>query len=599
MIRGIRFKLFLPIAIAFAILVAGMHFLWLPEMIDDKRDSVIEREDYVLRAIGPGLTRALLVNDLGAIHATLNYQLKLNKDSWRQIVFSNTKGKRLYPLLNPRTLKGEFLIEIKRNVVWDKHSLGVMRLLVDWEKEYQQQLQHVHRLEWMAFIVFFISVVGAAIWQNRLILLPISNLETAVSQLVKGGQESIFPKAQKDEIGDLTKAFSQMRADLKKSQYKLKQTIKKVKESETRQRNIVENMSNGLITADGNGDIQSVNPAAEKIFGYRENEIIGHNLKTLLPDLECSSQQNQPHANFESKIIRVGNELTGRRQDDILFPVEFAQSKIILSGKKVFLCILTDVTERKLAELELTQAKEEAVKANKAKTDFLSRMSHELRTPMNAILGFSQLLEMDKDRLDEEQKDGVKEISSAGRHLSNLINDVLDFARIETGKMVVSIAPVFLDDVINQVNALIENLAAEHHIKVINNIRNKGYIVSADFTRLQQVLMNFLTNAVKYNNEEGTVTLDAVTMENDWLRISVSDTGNGLNEEELHRLFLPFDRINTLENIEGTGIGLVITKNLVKLMGGRIGVESTKGEGSQFWVEFKLVKAESVTATAS
>ncbi len=229
----------------------------------------------------------------------------------------------------------------------------------------------------------------------------------------------------------------------------------------------------------------------------------------------------------------------------------------------------------------------EAERANKVKSEFLSRMSHELRTPMNAILGFGQLLELDRAKLNEMQNDNVKEIMHASYHLLNLINEVLDLAKIESGKMQCQIDTILLNDVLIDCLVMVKSQADARQIEIINNISHH-YYVQADLNRLKQVFINLLSNAIKYNTEQGSITLDARLIAEHCLRISVSDTGVGLTEENIVHLFSPFERFNTAQNVEGTGIGLTITKCLVELMQGKIGVQSTPGKGSTFWIELPV-----------
>jgi len=244
---------------------------------------------------------------------------------------------------------------------------------------------------------------------------------------------------------------------------------------------------------------------------------------------------------------------------------------------------------------ERKKAEEHAEKANAAKSDFLSRMSHELRTPMNAILGFGQLLELDSARLNDSQQDHVKEILNAGNHLLSLINEVLDLTEIESGKLEVSMDEISLDDVVKQCISLMKPLAEAHQVKQIDNISGKGYKLNADFTRLKQVLLNLLSNAVKYNRDNGTITLDSEVIDKKYLRISITDTGEGLAKKDIAKLFSSFERLNTRFNVEGTGIGLVITKHLMELMGGSIGVESEQGKGSTFWIKLELAQFSKIS----
>lgn len=246
-----------------------------------------------------------------------------------------------------------------------------------------------------------------------------------------------------------------------------------------------------------------------------------------------------------------------------------------------------DITEHKQAEQRLIFAREEADRANRAKSEFLSSMSHELRTPMNAILGFSQLLEMD-DVLNKEQLENVQEIKRGGEHLLELINEVLDLAKIESGNIDLSLEPVVLADVVEECFSLMNPLAVKQNIS-ISHCDFKGAVVRADRIRLKQSLLNLISNAIKYNKESGSVTVDLKRVENNKIRILVTDTGLGVAEEDLKGLFQPFARIGDADKtVEGTGIGLTITKRIIELMGGDIDVVSEEGFGSSFSIELPL-----------
>jgi PAS domain S-box-containing protein len=245
-----------------------------------------------------------------------------------------------------------------------------------------------------------------------------------------------------------------------------------------------------------------------------------------------------------------------------------------------------DIAERKLIEEELIKAKTEAEKANLAKSDFLSSMSHELRSPLNVMLGFAQLMESSSPPPTFTQMTMLKEINSAGWYLLELINKILDLSTIESGKLVMSPEPLCISEALAESRTMIEPQAHESGIQVIFPPPDMHFYVKADRTRLKQVLINLLSNAIKYNREGGTVEVTCTVTAPDRFRVSVRDTGPGLPPEKLTQLFQQFNRLGQERgSVEGTGIGLVVTKQLVELMGGEIGVESTVGVGSTFWFE--------------
>jgi CheY-like chemotaxis protein len=240
-----------------------------------------------------------------------------------------------------------------------------------------------------------------------------------------------------------------------------------------------------------------------------------------------------------------------------------------------------------------------AEKANLAKSDFLSSMSHELRTPLGAILGFAQLMDSGSPPPTVSQKRSIDQILQAGWYLLELINEILDLALIESGKISLSLEPVALSDVMRECQAMIEPQAQKREIGVAFPRLETSFYVKADRTRVKQVLINLLSNAIKYNRVGGAVVVNAVVGAPGRLRISVTDTGEGLAPDKLAQLFQPFNRLGQEANVEeGTGIGLVVAKRLVEWMGGVIGVESEVGKGSVFWIELNLTTGPQPGAAA-
>ena len=257
-----------------------------------------------------------------------------------------------------------------------------------------------------------------------------------------------------------------------------------------------------------------------------------------------------------------------------------------------YLLVGTDNSVRKLAALQIRQARDEAEIANRAKSDFLSSMSHELRTPLNAILGFAQLVESGTPTPTPSQKRSVDQILKAGWYLLELINEILDLSLIESGKLILSVEPVSLAEVLQECRALVESQALSRRITLNFAMPGPAIHVRADRTRIKQVFVNLLYNAIKYNHPGGSVALEISPEVPDVIRVSVRDTGQGIAPAQLVQLFQPFNRLGQEAGTEeGTGIGLVVTKRLVELMGGNIGVDSVVGAGSVFWATFKQVNA--------
>ncbi len=351
-------------------------------------------------------------------------------------------------------------------------------------------------------------------------------------------------------------------------------------------------------TTDVAGRITSVNGKFCKVSGYSQEELLGQNHNILK-----SGKHPQEYYSDLWKTISGGNvwhgRLCNRKKNGDEYWVESTIVPFLNDRGKPYKYVSarTDITTLVETEQALILAREEAESANHAKSRFLSSMSHELRTPMNAIMGFGQLLRMETEQpLNTSQQENVDEIFKASHHLLNLINEILDLATIESGRVDLSMEPVGLAEVIIESLQLITPLAQRRGIDITltlngtaitaEQLSQKNHAVRVDRTRLKQVMLNLLSNAVKYNHENGKIVIDCA-IKDQQARVSIMDTGPGLDTADQAQLFKPFTRLGTQQSeVEGAGIGLVITKNLVELMGGTIGLDSEAGKGCCFWAEF-------------
>jgi len=357
-------------------------------------------------------------------------------------------------------------------------------------------------------------------------------------------------------------------------------------------RSLIESNIDALMTTDLRGIITDVNQQMEALTGCTRDELIGAPFKNYFTDPE-RAEAGIKQVLRESKVTNY--ELTARARDGKETVVSYNATTLHDRDRKLrgVFAAARDVTERKRFELTLQEnnvALESAIaaadKANLAKSNFLSSMSHELRTPLNAILGFGQLMESDVPAPTAAQKASIDQILQAGWYLLELINEILDLALIESGKFSISREPVSLDEVMLECQSMIEPQAGKRGISMRFPEFAEPCFINADRTRVKQVVINLLSNAIKYNRADGSVIVDCIAGSAQNIRINIRDTGLGLSPEKLGQLFQPFNRLGQESSAEeGTGIGLVVTKRLVELMGGTLGVESKVGTGSVFWVE--------------
>ncbi len=375
----------------------------------------------------------------------------------------------------------------------------------------------------------------------------------------------------------------------------------KLEEREARLQAILDTAVDGIITIDRQGIIESFNRAAERIFLYRSDEVIGKNIRILMPEPDRSAHDSylgNYHQTHVAKIIGIGREVVGLRKDGTHFPLDLAISEVKFASQTHFSGIVRDITERKKTEVALKQSNEDLLEktialeeATRLKSEFLANMSHELRTPMNAIIGFTgRVIKKGGNLLPERQLKNLRTVERNAHHLLNLINSLLDLSKIEAGKMEVYAESFSLRSLVSEVMDLTQSLTSEKGLEVITDLPDEEITLHTDKMKLKQILINLISNATKFT-EEGSITIGGRLLKkeeaaSEQVALSVKDTGIGMAEDEKNIIFEAFRQVDgsVTRKAGGTGLGLAITKRFTELLQGTLAVESVKGEGSVFRV---------------
>lgn len=477
----------------------------------------------------------------------------------------------------------------------------------------------------IGLLILAMAALIAFVWLlvSRRILQPLRIFEQGTQQLAAGNYTHRLTLKRHDEIGDLAFAFDAMivrveaaALDLEKHRDSLAAVVRErtnellnakdaAEALSQYARGLIEASLDPLVTISAQGKITDVNDAFAQATGVSREQLTGTDFSNYFTEPEQARIGYQKV--FSESLVRdyplAIRHTTGRVMDVLYNAAVYRDDKGQVLG---VVAAARDITERKFLDqvllenhVALERAKAAAEKANLGKSEFLSSMSHELRTPLNAILGFAQLMESDSPEPSPKQKRSLVQILNAGWYLLELINEILDLAQIESGKTTLSLEPVSLVEVMSECRAMVEPQVTQRGIDLKFLPAEPDHFVQADRTRMKQVLINLLSNAIKYNKPGGAVTLGCMLVGPNAIRLSVQDTGVGLTPEQLAHLFQPFNRLGKeFGPEEGTGIGLVVTKRLVELMGGSIGVDSVDGVGSVFWIDFRLTAAPALSAQA-
>ncbi|WP_286235302.1 hybrid sensor histidine kinase/response regulator [Thalassotalea sediminis] len=393
------------------------------------------------------------------------------------------------------------------------------------------------------------------------------------------------------ELQQLLIALSRYIYQEHNAQQSLTQLQQQLIKSESFLKAILANAADSIIITDKAGNIITFNNSACRDFGYNMLDIIGSNFHVLLASAE---NQNNTYLTIDDSLInRISDkriQLLAQRKNDSYFPAEVAVNSIKFEHSVFYCAIIRDLTKDKLKESQLNLLVKEARKTAQTKSEFVAAVSHEFRTPLNAILGFSQLsLERSAPALDSVHKQHFLEVIKASRHLLRLINNILDISKIESGKGSLSLSAVNAEQWLKDCIDLISPLAQKKSINVIANYTSNLPSLYIDKDKSQQALLNLLSNAVKYSPENSTVSISSKIINDKFLRLTVTDKGDGIKAADNKRIFQQFERLTPEStNIEGTGLGLYLTKQLIELQNGRVGFHSVWQKGSSFWIELPL-----------
>lgn len=591
---GLRLKLFLPTLLGLFAFSIFIHFFWTPKQENKQIEAYKNIQSDFLKTIEPEISRALISNDIAALNAFLDEQMRIHHNNWHELTLTEPSGNRLYPIFDYQEPHGEFIITLKHNISEDYgDEIGNLTLFLDWENEHQTIINQTREIEFFLLaILAFIALTGSLL-QSRIILSPLIKLQKAVKNFQQGDYSTDLDTNRKDEIGELFINFDLMR------------TQRKANEESLRIAATAFDIHEGILITDKNKNILRVNNAFTNITGYSEEEVIGKQ-----PSLLQSGKHDKVfYKKLWSNIRNNGQwngEIWNKRKNGEIYPQysSITAVKDSIGNTTHYVGSFLDISETKQQQTELKKkakeleaARDKAEVASEAKSNFLATMSHEIRTPMNGVLGMTQLLS--DTHLDNQQTEYVETIKISGQNLLAIINDILDFSKIEAKKMELEPITFNLHDCCFEVTKLLTPKASEKGIELLFNISTDcPHFTIGDPGRLRQILLNIIGNAIKFT-KHGHVLLE-VNCENktpDSVNIifNISDTGIGIPLEQQKMLFQAFTQADTstTRNYGGTGLGLSISRQLVTLMGGNISVKSKEGNGATFSFNLSLPLGDS------
>jgi PAS domain S-box-containing protein len=477
-------------------------------------------------------------------------------------------------------------------ILWERSANELERLLQARMDRFAQKRTLVTLF--VALILLLVIYLWMAFYLA--VMRTVAHLESAAHRMVHGDMAEMAPLETRDELGQVVTSFNTVASSLRKEWAQAREESARasaaetlLRESEARLRLIIDTALDAVIVMDAQSCILTWNPQATAMFGWSQDEAVGRSLTDTIIPLQyreahvCGVQRFL--ALGEGPVLNTRIEITALHRDGHEFPVELAVAPAPAGGgQHTFSAFIRDITARKRAEEELHQAKDAAEVASQAKSEFLANMSHELRTPLNAIIGFSEvLLEKMFGELNTRQEDYLRDVLGSGQHLLSLINDILDLAKVEAGKMELELSIFDLRQVLEGSLVMVKERAQTHGVRLGLDIDPALSSLLGDERKVKQILFNLLSNAVKFTPKGGQVGIRAQMVDHA-VEVAVWDTGVGIAPEDQQHIFAAFQQVQQARagKSEGTGLGLTLTRQMIELHGGRIWVDSTPGQGSTF-----------------
>ena len=565
------------------------------ELLSDLKDAETGQRGYVLTGNEAFLEPYLAVRDGVGRHLQELRQLTLNNAAQRHV-------DAVAPLMEAKMAELARVIDLRRN---QDMAAAIAEINSGMGKRQMDSI----RVEMSAFIQIEqaeLAQIDAQFQSNMRHLFTSMAIASLFTLLLALSFAFLLYRESQQRLRNLVHRQTRHLLEIQQETNKqLEQANLTLQASEEKLAVTLNSIGDAVIATDAEGRVTRLNPLAEQLTGWTQAQATGRLVDEIF---HIINQESRQPAIIPVQDTLAHGTIHGLANHTVLIALDGSECAIADScapirdraGQVVgTVLVFRDVTKEYAAQraleesnVQLKDAKSAADKANLAKSDFLSSISHELRTPLNAILGFAQLMETATPVPTAAQATRIAQILQAGWHLLTLINEILDLTMIESGKVSLSQEPVSLADVLKECQTMMEPQAQQRGIRMTFPKFDNHSFVWADRTRLKQIIINLLSNAIKYNREHGTVVVDRVMVAPNRMRISIQDTGVGLAPGKVAQLFQPFNRLGQeTGGVSGTGIGLVVTKKLTELMDGVLGVESTVGKGSLFWIELRSTAA--------